>query len=223
VSRRRRERADPEEATVIEMLRSYLHLASGVTQVTRQKALDVARQLVATMPPVGTVPGGGANADELARRASALADELVSAGRENRAMLLELVRREVETVVVRLGLAGTEELEAALASSRARVLDLERELADTRRPAAKKSAAKKSTAKKSTANMSTVKKSPAKKSPAKKSPAKKSPAKKSTAKKSTAKKSTAKKSTAKSAASRSSSTRASNAGRRTTRSTGGRP
>ncbi|MGN6612423.1 MAG: hypothetical protein ACTHLJ_11660, partial [Angustibacter sp.] len=187
-----------EEATVIDMVRGYVQLAGGLTQVTRQRALEVARQVVAS-GPAAAMP---MRPEEIAARASALADELVTAGRQNRALLLDLVRSEVENVVARLGLAGREELEAALATSRTRIHELERELAtrdaelvSVQRAAAQPAPAKKSTAKTSTAKKSTAKKSTAKKSTAKKSTAKKSTAKKSTAKKSTAKKSTAKKST----------------------------
>ncbi|MGN6301519.1 MAG: histone H1-like repetitive region-containing protein [Angustibacter sp.] len=174
---------------MIDMVRGYVQLAGGLTQVTRQRALEVARQVVAG-GPAGAMP---VRPEELAARASALADELVTAGRQNRALLLDLVRSEVENVVARLGLTGREELESALATSRARIHELEHELAardaelvSVQRAAAKKATAKKSTAKKSTAKKSTAKKSTAKKATAKKATAKKAPTQRTAAKKSTA-------------------------------------
>ncbi|KQX66824.1 histone H1-like repetitive region-containing protein [Angustibacter sp. Root456] len=188
----RRDLGEVEEATVIDMVRGYVQLAGGLTQVTRQRALEVARQVVAG-GPVSAMP---MRPEEVAARASALADELVTAGRQNRALLLDLVRSEVENVVARLGLTGREELETALVASRARIHELERELAardaelvSVQRAATPSTAAKKTAAKKSAAKKSAAKKSAAKKSAAKKSTAKKSVAKKSTAKKSVAKKS----------------------------------
>ena len=197
---------------MIDVLKGYLQVASGVTQVTRQKAMVVARQVLEGSPVAGVLPAVG-QADQLSQQVSALADELLEVGRQNRAVLVDLVRAEIETVVTRLGLAGTAELESALAASRARVVELEREL--TRRdsspsssaaaassgrrtaPAAKKATAKTSTAKTSTAKTSTAKKATAKKATAKKATAKKATAKKATAKKATAKRSTAKRSATK--------------------------
>ena len=165
----------------MDAVRGYLQLASGLTQVTLQKATEVARQLLAATPAgdVGTAASTGAQA--LSGQVSALADELMSTARQNRDQLRELVRAEVETVVARLGLAGTAELEAALAASQARVLELERELgrrdaADAARPR-KKSGAKRSGAKRSGTTKATAKKSTAKTTAAKKSTAKASAAK----------------------------------------------
>jgi hypothetical protein len=205
---------------VIDMLKGYLQLAGGMTQLTRQRALEVARQLVAAVPTGGPVPAA-MSPEELASRAASLADELLTAGRQNRALLLELVRAEVENVVGRLGLTAQADFEAALATSRARIADLEHELAQRdaelttarasasrpARAAAKKTTAKKTTAKKTTAKKSTATRAAAKKATAKKATAKKTTAKKTTAKKSTAtraaaKKATAKKSTAKKATAR---------------------
>jgi hypothetical protein len=189
-----------EEATVIDMVRGYVQLAGGLTQVTRQRALDIARQMVAG-GPAAAMP---MRPEELAARASALADELVTAGRQNRALLLDLVRGEVENVVARLGLAGREELESALATSRARIHELEHELAarDAELVSVQRDAAQAPTAKKSAA-----------KSAAKKTAAKKTAAKRTAAKRTAAKKSTAKKSTAKSTARTSSTSTASGASR----------
>jgi hypothetical protein len=169
---------------VIDMVRGYVQLAGGLTQVTRQRALEVARQVVSGAPG-GAMP---VRPEELAARASALADELVTAGRQNRALLVDLVRSEVENVVARLGLTGREELEAALVTSRTRISELEYELAardaelvSLQRAATKKAATKKAAAKKAAAKKVTAKKVTAKKVTAKKATAKKATAKKTAA------------------------------------------
>ncbi|GAA4353334.1 polyhydroxyalkanoate synthesis protein PhaF [Angustibacter luteus] len=155
---------------MFDAVRGYLQLVSGLSQVSRQRAVEVAKQLLATTPAAEMGGAASMGAQAVSGQVSALADELMATGRQNRQMLRTLVRAEVETVVARLGLAGNAELEAALAASRARVLELERELAvrdaeAVRRPsrtsAAEKSTAKKSTAKKSTAKRSTAKKAAA--------------------------------------------------------------
>ena len=119
---------------MIDVLRSYLLVASGVGQLTRRKAVEVAQQLVAANPVAERLP---ASPEAVRAQVSALADELLDVGRQQRTLLTELVRAEVEAVVTRLGLTAaerTEELQAELAAARARVHDLERELAS--RPAA---------------------------------------------------------------------------------------
>ena len=109
---------------MIEVLKAYLQVANGVGDLTRQRALEAARQALAA---AAVLPVASAGVDGLAAQASALADELLAAGRANREMLSHLVRAEVETVVSRLGLDGRSDLEAELVTSRARVRELERE------------------------------------------------------------------------------------------------
>jgi polyhydroxyalkanoate synthesis regulator phasin len=163
------ERRTKETGMVLEGLRGYLQLASGLTDVTRDRARSTARALLAQGEAV--VP------DSMRVQVSAIADEIVATSKANRALMIGLVRAEVERAVSRMGLALSAELEAATARGQAledRVYELERELrlsragsAAPRRSTAKKSTAKKSTAKKSTAKKSTAKKSTAKKSTAK--------------------------------------------------------
>lgn len=138
---------------MIEVLKAYLQVAGGVGDLTRQRALEAARQALAATPASAVLPVASAGVDGLAAQASALADELLAAGRANREMLGHLVRAEVETVVSRLGLDGRSDLEAELAASRARVRELERNLAATRadRATSTKGTAKKGTAKKGAA------------------------------------------------------------------------
>ena len=166
---------------MIEVLKAYLQVASGVGDLTRQRALEAARQALAATPAAAVLPVASAGVDGLAAQASALADELLAAGRQNREMLGHLVRAEVETVVARLGLDGRSDLDAELATSRARVRELERNLAAQQTSAAR-AAATKVSAKRATTKTATAKKATAKKSTAKKSTAKKATPRKATAK-----------------------------------------
>ena len=142
---------------MIEVLKAYLQVASGVGDLTRQRALEAARQALAATPAAAVLPVASAGVDGLAAQASALADELLAAGRQNREMLGQLVRAEVETVVSRLGLDGRSDLEAELATSRARVRELERNLA-AKPTGAVRTAATRAYAKKTTPKSTTVKK-----------------------------------------------------------------
>ena len=183
---------------MIEVLKAYLQVASGVGDLTRQRALDAARQALAATAAAAVLPVASAGVDGLAAQASALADELLAAGRANREMLGQLVRAEVETVVSRLGLDGRSDLEAELATSRARVRELERSLATAKTTAskatAKRTAASKPTATKATATKATAKRTAASKSATTKATAKRTAASKAATRKSTA---TPKKATAK--------------------------
>jgi hypothetical protein len=176
---------------VIDAVRGYLQLASGLTEVTRQRAMAAARALAVQA-------GAEQMPEQLARSVTGLADDLVATSRANRDLLVGLVTGEIDKTVNRLGLVTSEDLGRlsrtidrletrldGLATERAR---------PARRSTARKSATKKSAAKKSTTRKSAAKKSTTRKSAAKKSTTKKSPARKSTAKRSTAKRSTAKRS-----------------------------
>ena len=186
---------------VVDGLKAYVQLASGLTEVTRERALAVARTLVAQ----GEAGVGAVLPDTMREQVASVTDDLIATSKANRDLLVGLVRAEVDRSVSRMGLVSAAELTAATRRAESlgdRVQELERALRSARSaPSAKKSTAKKSTARKTAkkaAKKSTAKKSSAKKSTAKKSTAKKA-ARKSTAKRSTAKKtartSTAKKST----------------------------
>ena len=189
---------------VLDGLKAYVQLANGLTDVTRERAMNAARALVAQ----GEAGIDVVLPDAMRAQVSSLTDDLMATSRANRDLMVGLVRAEVERSVARLGLVSAAELGAA--TSRAerlddRVHELERALrsarssstrSGTKKAGTKKASTKKATAKKSAAKKSTAKKATAKKSAAKKSTAKKSTTKKTTAKKSTAKKSTARRSTA---------------------------
>lgn len=167
---------------MLDALKNYLNLASGVTEVTRQRAVAAAKALQAS---------GEATAEQVQN----LADELLVNSRNNRDALLALVRYEVDRALNRLGLATADEV----ASLQRRVTSLEGALTQASSEGAATSAPTRSAAKatpaKSTAAKSTATKSTASKATATKTAAAKSPAK-ATAAKATTAKSTAAKSTA---------------------------
>ncbi|MET9317521.1 polyhydroxyalkanoate synthesis protein PhaF [Kribbella sp. NPDC003505] len=143
---------------VLDALRGYVQLASGLTEVTKQKAQTAAKALLQQT-----------GADALTSRASELADEIVATSKSNRQLLQAIVANEVEGAVARLGFVRSEEV-AALTR---RVKALETELAEAHAAASERAAAEKSTpaAEKSTGNSAPAK--PAGKKPAKKAAAKK--------------------------------------------------
>ena len=160
---------------VMDAVRGYIQLASGLTEVTKQRAQQAAKAL-AQQTGADTLTTG------LSTKVSDLADEIVATSKSNRQLLQAIVANEVEGAVARLGFVRSEEV-AALTR---RVENLERELADADEaetvhaasapfaepaPAAKKAAAKK-TAKKSADHGAAAAKKTAKKA-AKKAPAKK--------------------------------------------------
>jgi polyhydroxyalkanoate synthesis regulator phasin len=175
---------------MLDAVKNYINLASGVTEVTRQRAIAAAKALQAS-------------GETTAEQVQNLADELIVSSRNNRDAMLALVRYEVDRALNRLGLATADEV----ASLQRRVTSLEGTLAKgptpTKAPGrkaaatrtARKSAPAKSTAAKSAPAKSTTTTSTATKTAAAKSPAK-SAAAKATASKSTATKSAATKSTA---------------------------
>ena len=199
-------------------IQGYVELASGLGELTANRAKEAATEIVA-------LAGVDGSRKKVQKQAGRLADELLKAAQSNRKHLVRLVRKEVDTAVSRLELsrivADVQGLGASVAALAGQVDDLARgatgfatSSADTlveparvaattpapatkaaARKAARTANATKSTAKKSTAKKATAK-ATAKKATAKKATAKKATAKKATANKATAKKATAKKATA---------------------------
>jgi hypothetical protein len=152
---------------VMDALRGYVQLASGLTEVTRQRAMKTAKQLLQQT-------GADSLTSGLTGRVSELADEIVATSKSNRALLQAIITNEVEGAVARLGFVRAEEV----AALRRRLEKLEQ----TDAGAAASGATGGSTAKKATTKKSTARKSTAKKSAAKKSTAKKTAAKKTASK-----------------------------------------
>ena len=180
-------------------LKSYLALAGGVTEVTRQRALEAAKALVS-------------QGEAAAEQVTSLAEDLLSQTRQNREAVVALVGFEVDRALGRVGLATVDEVTELTA----RVRQLEAQLAEATgsagaaaRAPAKKASAAKAPAKKASAATSTAKasakkasaakapaKAPAEKASAAKLPASKAPTAKAPAKKAPAAKAPAKKAAA---------------------------
>jgi hypothetical protein len=201
---------------VLDALRGYMQLASGLTDVTRQRALAAAKQLldqggdVVDHAMASATSQAAPSAAAVRRQASVLAEELIATSRINRDLLVGLIRTEVERAVERLGLLSDRDEVATLS----RVVErLQTQLdaaiafgattarqASSRRPGKKAgskaggSGGKRSPTPAAAAKKAAAKQAGAKKSGAKKSGAGKAPTKQSATKKSTAKKASAKKS-----------------------------
>ena len=127
-------------------LQSYLTLAGGLTEVTRQRALAAAKALAAQ---------GEATAEQV----QSLAEDLLSQTRQNSETVSALVRYEVERALGRLGLASGDDVTQLLG----RVQALEEQVRTLNVSG-------------SPAKTAPAKTAPATKAPATKAPAKKAPA-----------------------------------------------
>jgi polyhydroxyalkanoate synthesis regulator phasin len=141
---------------VKDAIKGYLALATGLTDVTRQRATSAAKALVAQ---------GEATAGQV----QALADDLVAQSKSNREAVVSLVRYEVDKALGRVGLVSKDEVEAL----QKRIKTLESQLRDSGKPVAGLPA--KAPATKAPATKAPAKKAPAKKPAAKKAPAAKAP------------------------------------------------
>ncbi|HVF05851.1 MAG TPA: hypothetical protein VNA20_13495 [Frankiaceae bacterium] len=112
-------------------LKNYLTLASGLTEVGRQRAVAASKALVAQ---------GEATAEQV----GGLADDLIQTSKSNRDMVTALVRSEVERAMQALGVATADSVEYLTK----RLQSLEsalRDAADAESAAAPAKAAKKTT------------------------------------------------------------------------------
>jgi polyhydroxyalkanoate synthesis regulator phasin len=162
---------------VLDGLRAYLQLANGLTDITRERARTAAKSLVAQ----GEASVGAVLPDSLKTQVSSLTDDLVATSKANRALLIGLVRAEVERATSHLGLTMTSELKAMERRSQRleqKVADLERDLRAAQtaptQPPATKAVAKKAVAKKAVAKKAVAKKTATTKSATKRSATKKS-------------------------------------------------
>jgi hypothetical protein len=119
---------------VLEALRGYVQLATGLTEVTVAKAREAAAALLSQgLDLTGAVPVPGKDqaaqaATAAAGQVSKLADELVETSEQNRELLVGLVRTEVDRAAGRMGFVREEELAAV----RRHVSRLESSLAEVR-------------------------------------------------------------------------------------------
>jgi polyhydroxyalkanoate synthesis regulator phasin len=110
---------------VMDAVRGYVQLASGLTEVTKQRAQQAAKALL-QQTGADTLTTG------LSSKVTELADEIIATSKSNRQLLQAIVANEVEGAVARLGFVRTEEV----AGLTRRVEKLERELADAHEAAA---------------------------------------------------------------------------------------
>ncbi len=76
-------------------IHGYVELASGLGELTRSRAKEAARELL-------TLSGADASSKKVAKQASQLAEDLLTAAETNRKHLVRLVRREVDSAMGRL-------------------------------------------------------------------------------------------------------------------------
>ena len=101
---------------MLEGLRGYLQLASGITEVTAGKARDAAMSLVNQgMQLTGKTP-------DVVGSVQDIADDLMATSKQNRELLVGMIRTEVDRAVGRMGFVREDEL----AALRARVERLEK-------------------------------------------------------------------------------------------------
>ena len=119
---------------MLDDLRNYLQLASGLTEATTAKAKEVATGLLSTGLSMSSkaVPP-----PEMMGQVQELADDLVATSKNNRDMLTAMIRAEVDKAVGRMGFVREDEL----AALRRHVQRLEHELGDVQRELAARAAA----------------------------------------------------------------------------------
>jgi len=101
---------------VLDGLRGYVQLASGLTEVTASKARDAAMALVNQgMQLTGKTP-------DVMDSVQDIADDLLTTSKQNRELLVGIVRTEVDKAVGRMGFVREDEL----AALRARIEHLEK-------------------------------------------------------------------------------------------------
>ncbi len=119
---------------MLDAVRGYLQLASGLTEVTVTKGREAAAALLSSglaLDKVTDVPGKDSAVDAAKGAASqvqVLADDLLEQSKQNRELLTGLVRTEVDRAAGRLGFVREEELAAV----RRHVSRLESQLVEIR-------------------------------------------------------------------------------------------
>lgn len=107
---------------MLDDIRGYLQMASGLTEVTAAKAREIAMSLVGQGMSLGT------KAPDVVGQVQELADDLVATSKGNRDLLTNMIRSEVDKAVGRMGFVREDEL----AALRRHVQRLEGELGELR-------------------------------------------------------------------------------------------
>lgn len=100
-------------------LKNYVELATGLTEVTANKAKEAAMALIAQGMSLGSKQPA-----DVAATVQQAADDLVALSKTNRDMLIDLIRGEVDKAVGRMGFVREDEL----AALRSRVEKLEKQI-----------------------------------------------------------------------------------------------
>lgn len=108
---------------MLDDLRNYLQLASGLTEATASKAKDAVTGLLAHGVSLSSK---AMPAPDMMGQVQELADDLVATSRNNREMLVGMIRAEVDRNVGRMGFVREDEL----AALRRHVQRLEKQIAD---------------------------------------------------------------------------------------------
>lgn len=94
---------------MLDDLRSYVQMASGITEATTTKAREVVTGLLATGL---SLTSRAVPAPDVVGSVQDLADELVATSRSNRELLTGVIRSEVDKAVGRMGFVREDELAA---------------------------------------------------------------------------------------------------------------
>ena len=97
-------------------VRNYLEMATGLTEATASKAMEVAGSLIAQGVSMGTK-----QPVDVASSVAQAADDLMAQSKTNRDLLIGLIRTEVDKAIGRVGFVREDEL----AALRARVEKVE--------------------------------------------------------------------------------------------------
>lgn len=108
---------------MLDDLRTYLQLAGGVTEATTSKAKEAVSGLLSQGLSLST---RAMPAPEMMGQVQELADDLVATSKNNREMLVGMIRAEVDRAVGRMGFVREDEL----AALRRHVQRLEKQIAD---------------------------------------------------------------------------------------------
>lgn len=108
---------------MLDDLRNYVQMATGLTEATTAKAKEVVADLLATGLSISSkaIPN-----PEVMGQVQELADDLVATSRNNRELLISMIRAEVDKAVARMGFVREDEL----AALRRHVQRLEKQLDD---------------------------------------------------------------------------------------------
>ncbi len=105
-----------ESVPNLSTVRNYLEMATGLTEATAAKAMEVAGSLIAQGMSLGTKQPA-----DMASSVAQAADDLMAQSKTNRDLLIGLIRTEVDKAIGRVGFVREDEL----AALRARVEKIE--------------------------------------------------------------------------------------------------